>query len=49
MTNYMRGARPKGSPKPTKGLYKKRGANKNKTPNVRIMISKSSKKFLFLA
>ena len=35
MTNYMRGARPKGSPKPTKGLYKKRGANKNKTTNVR--------------
>jgi len=35
MTNYMRGARPKGSPKPTKGLYKKRGSNKNKTTNVR--------------
>ena len=35
MTKYMRGARPKGSAKPTKGLYKKRGANQNKTTNVR--------------
>ena len=30
-----KGARPKGSPKPTKGLYKKRGANQNKTTNVK--------------
>ena len=35
MTKYMIGARPKGSAKPTKGLYKKRGANQNKTTNVR--------------
>ena len=35
MTKYMRGARPKGSAKPTKGLYKKRGANQNKTTTVR--------------
>lgn len=33
MTKYMRGARPKGSAKPTKGLYKKRGANKDTRSN----------------